>query len=205
MSKELAEKVNRLRNTYNYSVESSCGDDLGTIGPISDSPGRFNFRISNFPFPQHNNSQLAVFNLKSFYILNQGSSDVQRATNTLDADASGFNVFINGLGMMRQFNQSKRCKLESTSNAFTIINKYALNTATTGTPADVHTQYNRVSGGEYYGEECLISNPAGTDVIVEVYDVDDDSQISTDRTKVFFSRMEFSIELIPPDVSNGDY
>ena len=122
MSKEVSQQVldyYRLRNTYSFSVESTCGD-LGN--GINDDPGNFDVLIPPFPFPDHNRSQRAIFTLKEFWVINQGNLDAERVSADGDFDPSGFVVQVNGLGMNNGYGQSINCKLRS-APVFTVINK----------------------------------------------------------------------------------
>ena len=199
MSKEVSQQVldyYRLRNTYSFSVESTCGD-LGN--GINDDPGNFDVLIPPFPFPDHNRSQRAIFTLKEFWVINQGNLDAERVSADGDFDPSGFVVQVNGLGMNNGYGQSINCKLRS-APVFTVINKYATIVRTT-LGADALLQRN--AGGEYYGGSRLCSNPVGSMINVNVRSLDTDAQIGGTGASDFRSLMVFTIELLDSDTSTN--
>lgn len=195
MSKEPSQQVleyRKLRNTYQYTILSDCGDDSN--GRRSDA-GDFDFLINPFPFPDHNSSSRAIFKLCSFYVIKQGTTDGDRLTGDLDVDSSGFSVEINGLGITNMNSQVRGCELTNKPN-FTIINKYSQ----IFVAADNTSPLQRVSGDEYYGEPVLCSNPVGSLINVKVFDLDDNLQIDTG---IFKSVMTFSIEILDNETTQN--
>lgn len=176
------EYAQRLRNTRTFTFVNACGDEEGGNNNLL---GNFDCVIPPYPYPQDVIASRAIFKLKSFFII--GQTNTERASGDTDEDDSGYFIEVNGIG----FNQglltnSKGCKL---SNAFTIHNKDA------GALNSTSNIYQRISGGIYYGEDVLCSNPYGTIINVKVINMED-SEIITNNGNLE-SQITFSIELIP--------
>jgi len=114
MSKELAEKVSRLRNTYHYTIESDQGSP-------DDEIGDFEILIPPFPYPEHQGSQLAIFTLESFHITGQNAT--QRVP-AVGYDTSGFYVILGGLGLRGQSFLNTKAKTLKPQRAFFVPNTY---------------------------------------------------------------------------------
>ena len=194
--------ASRLRNTYHYSIQSKSVANTG----IRATPGRFSFVIPPYPYPEHQGSQEGIFKLKGFWILNQGgSTDAQRVSGDLAYDVSAFKIRIQGLGLRsNMFNSTESTiagvttkRLEN-SKEFIVINRYA-NVDSNAADRD---KFDAVSGNDEMSYDVLVSNPAGTQVIVDVFNVDDNSKIP-DGSGAYYSQLEFSIELLPTEIPNG--
>ena len=61
--------------------------------------------------------------------------------------------------------------------------------------------YNRLSGSSHLDVECLCSNPAGTTLRVEVVDADTGAKVVNNTN--LYAMLEFSIELVSSEISNG--
>ena len=178
------EYAKRLRNTRTYTFDSDCGD---IYGGNNNDIGNFDCVIPPHPFPQDVIASRAIFKLKSFYIIAQ--SNAVRASGSTDVDDSGYFIEINGAGINMGV-QAKAKSCGSFTQAFPIYNKEggALNATS--------NIYQRISGGEYYGEDVLCSNPHGTIINVKVYSMDGVGTIITHNEQLS-SHITFSIELIP--------
>ena len=174
----------RLRNTRTFTFDSQCGFNAGGI---NDEIGNFDCFIPPHPFPQDVISSRAIFKMKSFFIASQ--SDTERASGSVDLDDSGYFVQINGLGLNQGIlANAKSCGIHTQS--FPIYNKDG------GSNNSNSLIYQRISGGDYYGEDVLCSNPYGTILNVKVYSMDGDGSVITDNEDLG-SYITFSIELIP--------
>tara|TARA_R100001132_G_C3268889_1_gene91206 strand:- start:1269 stop:1862 length:594 start_codon:yes stop_codon:yes gene_type:complete len=196
MSKELAEKVNRIRNTYHYQIDS--GDGLNGRAEI----GNFDFIIPPFPFPEHNNSQLAIFTFHSFYVCEQSNTQRVDGQNP-NQDVSGFYVMLSGLAVRNRFVSTDNDVPAQAGNGminqneFLVLNKYGDGATTTS------NIYNVLSGGELtQGNESLIGNPAGTSVNCSVQTINGGNDLGDNA--FLSSTLQFSIELIPADISSGN-
>lgn len=180
------EYAERLRNTRTFTFDSNCGDLNG--GNINDI-GNFDCVIPPFPYPQDVIASRAIFKLKSFYIASQTEAIRASGDATTNLDDSGYFIEINGAGINMGV-QAKARSCGSFSQAFPIYNKDggALNATS--------NIYQRISGGEYYGEDVLCSNPYGTIINVKVISMDGNGTIITDNEDLK-SYITFSIELIP--------
>ena len=179
------EYAKRLRNTRTFTFDSDCGN---VNGGNNNKTGNFDVVIPPFPFPQDVIASRAIFKLKSFFIC--GQTDEERATDDSDKDDSGYFIEINGIGLNQGvLSQTKSCGLKS--QAFPIYNKDggALNATS--------KIYQRISGGEYFGEDVLCSNPYGTIINVKVYSMDQVSGDIITNNEDLYSNITFSIELVP--------
>jgi hypothetical protein len=177
------EYAQRLRNTRTFTFSSACGGENG--GNLADT-GNFNIAIPPHPFPQDVIASRAIFKLKSFYVINQ--DDIHRASDDVNEDNSGFFIEINGLGLNQGVvSQAKNCQFFT--QAFPIYNKDggALNATS--------SIYQRISGGEYFGEDVLCSNPYGNVIEVKVLDIFTGDIINDNENLI--SNITFSIELVP--------
>jgi hypothetical protein len=179
------EYAKRLRNTRTYTFSSACG---GSNGGNFEELGNFDCVIPPNPFPQDVIASRAIFKLKSFFITQQSSSS--RASADSNEDDSGYFIEISGAGFNQGLkSQAKNCEL---SNSFVIYNKYggALNATS--------SIYQRISGGNYYGEDVLCSNPYGTILNVKVRIIDgEEGALIVPDNEFLCSFITFSIELIP--------
>lgn len=182
----------RRLNTYQYSVISkNCNANQ------DNDVFRFTTDIPPFPFPTHQASSLAIFRLKEFFIMNQGTANNQRASGDTRKDLSGFAINIIGAGMRgSQYTNSNQTKL-TTNNIINVSNKYAM--VETGT----HDQIQVLSGSNEMSDEIVISNPSGTAITFEVRDLRTYTLIPAGDSS-YFSYIKFEIELLPPDVSSGN-
>jgi len=178
------EYAQRLRNTRTFTFDSVCGDlNIGN----KDEMGNFDVVIPPSPFPQDVIASRAIFKLKSFYITSQSSTE--RASGSTTFDDSGYFIEINGLGLNSGIQtQAVSCGVKT--QAFPIYNKDG---ASDNTKSLI---YQRISGGEYFGEDVLCSNPYGTVANVKVYSMDGDGIIITNNANLA-SSITFSIELVP--------
>lgn len=181
----IQEYAERLRNTRTFTFCNVCGDDNG--GNNSDI-GNFDVVFPPSPFPQDVIASRAIFKLKSFYITEQ--TDTNRANNnSLDLDNSGFFIQLNGIGLNQGIqSQAKNCS--SFTQAFPIYNKDG------GSNNSESLIYQRISGGEYYGDDVLCSNPYGTIMNIKIIDMDGQNSLIPNNTNLN-SFITFSIELIP--------
>ena len=182
----------RRLNTYQYSVISkNCNANQ------DNDVFRFTTDIPPFPFPTHQASSLAIFRLKEFFIMNQGTANNQRASGDNTTDLSGFSVSVIGAGMRgSQYTNSNQTKL-TTNNIINVSNKYAM--VETGT----HDQIQVLSGSNEMSDEIVISNPSGTALTFEVRDLRTFTLIPAGDGS-YFSYIKFEVELLPPDVSSGN-
>jgi len=179
--KEYAE---RLRNTRTFTFDSSCGDV--SIGN-NDDIGNFDCVIPPFPYPQDVIASRAIFKLKSFFITGQTAGN--RASGSTSVDDSGYFIEINGAGLNSGIQaQAVSCGVKT--QAFPIYNKDG------GSDNTKSLIYQRISGGDYYGDDVLCSNPYGTIINVKVYSMDGDGSVITDDVGLI-SNITFSIELVP--------
>lgn len=179
------EYAERLRNTRTFTFDSECGDESGGNNGYL---GNFDCAIPPNPYPQDVIASRAIFKLKSFYIA--GQSSTERASGNINADDSGYFIEINGLGLNQGIvSQAKSCSIKA--QAFPIYNKDG------GVLNDTTNIYQRISGGEYHGDDVLCSNPYGTIINVKVISMDDpDGDVLQDNNDLY-SFITFSIELIP--------
>ena len=181
----------RRLNTYQYSVISkNCNANQ------DNEVYRFTTDIPPFPFPTHQASSLAIFRLKEFFIMNQGTASNQRASGDNRIDLSGFSISIIGAGMRgSQFTNSNQTKLTS-NNIINVSNKYGI--AHSGTEA-----LQVLSGSDDGNDEIVISNPSGTALTIEVRDLRTYTYIPVGDSS-YFSYIKFEVEVLPPDVSSGN-
>ena len=199
--KESRAFASRLRNTYHYSIQSTAISDTGIV----NTPGLFSFTIPPYPYPEHQGSQEGIFKMKSFWILSQGGgADNQRVSGDLEYDVSGFKLKIGGIGLRNNMFSSTdstiglvRTKRLENCKELPVINRYAkidTNQANNDT-------FDMVSGNDEMDYQILVSNPAGTQVSVEVINMDENIRIPTGVG--YYSQLEFSIELLPTEVASG--
>ena len=156
-----------------------------------DKLGRFSFYIPNSPFCQNQGSQLAIFAFRGFHITGQnGTTRFPAAGN----DTSGFYVIIEGLGIRQCNLSSAKPNSGLRTNAFFVPNTYG--------DGNINTSniYNRLSGSNPE-MKCLCSSPTGTLLSCRVLDVDTGDLV--DDVAGLEAILEFSIELIPEDISSG--
>ena len=173
-------------NTYTFNI----------VSPSANS-NTFNVIIPPFPLPTHQRSSLAIFKLKEFWIVDQGDTAAERSSGLITTDITGFIVRFKGLGL-RGTNFSNCIGSAVTpipSQDFIVINKY-----NAGGVERESLQLN--SGNGYLTHEVVCSNPTGTDLIIEVRDLQDESFIIPAN---FFVACRFEIEVIPDEIGRGDF
>ena len=193
--------ASRLRNTYHYSIQSNALDNSG----ITNTPGLFSFTIPPYPYPEHQGSQEGIFKMKGFWILNQGGgANNERVSGDMAYDVSGFKLKIGGLGLRSNMFSSTdstiggvRTRRLENGKEFAVINRYA-NIDSDQADRD---PFDMVSGNDEMDYQILVSNPAGTQVSVEVKNMDENIRIPTGIG--YYSQLEFSIELLPTEVASG--
>ena len=205
----LLEKYQRVNNTFSYSIESSNGvetsgeDGAGNPQQTGDEIGDFQMYIPPFPFPQNQQSKLAIFTLESFYVINQTETAYVSSGSTglpsqTDYDIGGFFVEINGLGVKpHRFTTGKSANLRG-NKIFTIINEYGQRRKADD---DAHLNSRVNSGGEC-NQEIICSNPSGTTLQVKVYSLDSGNKIADQST--LDSIINFKIELLPDDFQDRE-
>ena len=199
-AKEQESFYQRQLNTYHYQVASR-----NAMGP-KRSPGLFEFDIPNFSFPTHQASHIAIFRLKDFWVVNQGSKATNRASGSTSEDISAFTLNIQGLGTRgmifsntgpekradgndNQLPLNPSCKIE-------IVNKYGQ--IDTGGILGLQV----VSGSDDTDFEFICSNPSGQHISVQVINAETGVQIPTGEE--YFSVIRFDIEVVLPEISNGN-
>lgn len=189
--KEANAYYRRKLNTYQYSVLSkNCAPQ--------DKVHTFSIDIPPFPYPTKQQSCLAIFRLKKYFVLGQGFTDASRVSGDTDADLSGFVISVGGLGLRgSQFTNSKQSKL-TPNNEIIVINKYG-----EITPAATKREHQVVSGSDEEMTEIVISNPSGTHMIFEVRSIDNNQKLP-EGDGSYYSFINFEIELLAPDISMGD-
>jgi hypothetical protein len=186
MSESLKEKINRVRNTFYYTIDSTDGignnDDIGSI----------QMTIPPTPFPTNQPSQLGVITFTGFHICAQTDSERLPATGY---DTSGFFVIVNGLGVRGQALANSKSASLRRQNVFFVPNIYG-----TGSTAKSNV-FNRLSGSDNLNVEMLCSNPSGDTISIEVIDVDTGNRLT--ENAALYSMIEFKIELLDEDISTG--
>ena len=81
MSAEL--EYERIRNTYHFQITSDDGE------ANMDETERFGFTIPSFPYPEHNDSQRAIFTLKGMVVGDQTIGTQIGATAYLSLEIQG--------------------------------------------------------------------------------------------------------------------
>ena len=217
MSKVVQKDYDRVRNTYHYVINSRKGQ-----GPAGQNvTHRFGMDLPPFPYPEHQGSQIGIFKLNSFHVCHCDEIDrvpmPQGGGLFKFGDTSGFYVIINGLGLRGQvFSNAKSNPVHGAGvgnaavpavlnqmNSFWIPNKYGKKKLVYSTDADAPAggDFNVLSGG-YSKKEVICSNPAGSRISVEVIDADTGVAISDDSD--LYCVLDFSIEVIPTEVSSGN-
>jgi len=185
MSESLKEEVRRLQNTFHYTLEANQGVQ------DQDALGLFTFYMPNMPFCSNQGSQLGIFTFRGFHITGQGA--VNRIPNAT-YDSSGFYVIVEGLGIRGCNLSGAKSQSLRRTNAFFVPNVYGDGNIATS------NIYNRLSGS-YTNMKCMCSAPSGACVKVEVLDVDTGARIAD--IGGLEAILEFSIELVPDDISTG--
>tara|TARA_R100000329_G_C7608085_1_gene215711 strand:- start:349 stop:924 length:576 start_codon:yes stop_codon:yes gene_type:complete len=174
----------RRLNTLRLSINSADGFTKNDLG-------EFNFVIPPFPSPTHGGSQYALFKLISYYVLSQDETD--RVVNAVGQDVSGFYVEVNGLGITPNLQTTHANQRLRGTNTFAIVNVNGQ--AELGQGADGgNQQFNVVSGGFYHGNSVVCSNPAGTEVNIKVFSLDDGTAIADNVALT--SVLDFEIEIL---------
>jgi len=179
-------------NTYSFNIVSA-----------TDTSDKLSLKIPPFPLPTHQRSSLAIFKLKEFWICGQDNTAGERASGLLTSDISGFVVRFKGLGLRgTNFSNVMRNATDYTTplptQDFIVINKYGALDRGGGTDRD-SLQVN--SGNGDLTHEIVCSNPTGTELIIEVVDLDDQSLVIPGN---FFFATRFEIEVIPDEISRGE-
>ena len=191
--KEMNQYYRSKLNTYSFNIVSS-----------TDTSDKLSLKIPPFPLPTHQRSSLAIFKLKEFWICGQGDTSAERASGLISGDISGFVVRFKGLGLRgTNFSNVMRNPDDYTTplptQDFLVINKYGALDRNTGTIDRDSIQTN--SGNGELTHEIVCSNPTGTELIIEVVDLDDQSLIVPGN---FFFATRFEIEVIPDEISRGE-
>lgn len=199
----LLEKYQRIKNTFSYSIQSSAGisrsDDSG------DDIGKFQLDIPPYPFPENQQSKLAIFTLESFYFTSQtdalyvsGGDDGLPANS--DYDISGFYVEINGLGLRPQLFTTAVINGLRSNKMFPIMNEYGRRRKRGNTPDIEYDYAKRVCGGEC-NKSVICSNPSGCMLQVKVYSMDTGQLIADQGLD---SVINFKIEVLPDDFQDRE-
>jgi len=191
--KELQQNYLSKLNTYNYQVVSASNDS-----------NKFDLQIPPFPLPTHQQSNLAIFKLKEFWICNQGDVAAERPGGLITQDVSGFCVRFSGLGFRGTnfTNLSNKevpeYKTPLPTAEFMVINKYAsLDRSATAQRSSIQAN----SGSDTLNQEVVCSNPSGTFISIEVIDLDDQNIIIPDG---FYIAIRFEVEVLPNSISSGN-
>jgi hypothetical protein len=199
-AKEQESFYQRKLNTYHYQVSSR-----NATGP-SNTAGLFEFDIPNFAFPTHQASHIAIFKLKDFWVVNQGSKANNRASGSLAVDISAFTLNIQGLGTRGMIFSNTGAEL----NAGGTANKLSLNPSC---KIEVINKYGQIDTGGILGLqvvsgsddtefEFVCSNPSGQHISVQVINAETGAQIPDGDE--YFSMLRFDIEVILPEISSGN-
>ena len=190
--KEVNQYYRTKLNTYNFNIISA-----------PETSQRLSVKIPPFPLPTHQRSSLAIFKLKEFWICGQDNTAGERAGGVVTNDISGFCVRFKGLGL-RGTNFSNLSntldpdyETPKPTQEFLVINRYGALDNGGGTARD---SYQVNSGNGDLSQEVVCSNPTGTELIIEVVDLDDQQPIIPDG---FYFATRFEIEVIPDEVSRG--
>ena len=193
--KETQTYYDRILNTYHYSIQSDRCD-------IEAETQRFSFTIPPFPFPQHQGSQVGILRIKSFHICNEGPLSADRISRDVAFDIPSFYLRLKGFGLRPQLfaNNTTAGAIGSLKNQMDIpvINEFAQ--CENATDGNQRTEMPMVAGSSNIIYEMPVSNPAGTTCIVEVFEGPLNQLVTDDD---YFSLLQFSIELIPTEISNG--
>ena len=174
----------RRANTIRVSVNSADGF-------TKDELGEFNFVVPPFPAPTHAGSQYALFKLISFYVIGQDETD--RVINDAGQDVSGFYVEVNGLGITPNLQTTHLNQRLRGTNTFAVVNVNGQAELGQGQGGG-NQQFNVVSGGFYHGSAVACSNPAGTQVEVKVFTLDDGTLVA-DNARLT-AVLDFEIEIL---------
>ena len=196
----IKKEYSRIHNTYHYTIQSNRlvrgGQGVGN----TQLSGFFEFDIPPFPFPQHNNSQLGILRIKSFYIVGQDSTDNERTSGAVSEDTPAFYVRLRGFGLRPQ--QYSNNFTGATQTDIFVPNDYAFCENATDGNTRFDLPVNAGCGNLNY--EFPISNPAGATCSVQVFycggDLTPNQQIAENG---YHSQITFSIELLPEEVSQN--
>ncbi len=177
----VVEYAKRIQNTRTFNFSNKAGAPNNGLN-------RFNIQLPNTPYPQASMGSRAIFKLISFYITDQRTN--HRASGSTGHDLSGFLIEISGLGFS---NSVYTDNVRNKGNVqFFVANKYAL------ADENDNKQFQVNSGGEYYGENILCSNPYGTTLEVIVKDSRTEDNITNNTNLQVW--ITFSIELVPVEL-----
>lgn len=199
-AKEQESFYQRKLNTYHYQVSSR-----NATGP-SNKAGLFEFDIPNFAFPTHQASHIAIFKLKDFWVVNQGTKATQRASGLATEDISAFTLNIQGLGTRGMIFSNTGAEKNAAGND----NKLTLNPSC---KIEVINKYGQIDSGGILGLqvvsgsddtefEFVCSNPSGQHISVQVINAETGAQIPDGED--YFSMLRFDIEVILPEISSGN-
>ena len=207
----IKKEYSRIHNTYHYTIQSNrLVRGVAGAGNTQLS-GNFEFDIPPFPFPQHNNSQLGILKIKSFYIVGQDSTDAERTSGSVSEDTPAFYVRLRGFGLRpQQFSNNFTAaqvvadyrKGPAPQTDIFVPNDYAMCENATDGNTRYDLQLNAGCGNLNY--EFPISNPAGSTCSVQVFynggDLTPNQQLAENG---YHSQITFSIELLPDEVSQN--
>lgn len=195
----------RKLNTYSYIVNSrnSGGTAFGY------APHQFAIDIPPFPFPTHQQSNLAIFRLIDCYVCNQGDSDNERVSNSINKDISGFILSVQGLGTRSMLYNNTNLITETASallpkSEFLVMNRYG----TIVKNAGAKDEHQVCSGDTQINTEVVVSNPSGTHLIFDLKNLDTYQNIhiqTTPTTDEYYAVIKFEIELLNNQVSSGNF
>ena len=205
--KETQTYYDRVRNTYHYVINSRKGD----VG--ANTLANFEMDIPAFPFPEHQGSQVGILKVNSFHICNNTKDDripePQGGGAEKVGDSSGFYVILSGIGLRGQmFSNAKSNPVHGggvgnaavQSPLFQMNSFWIPNTQGKRNIEETSGMFNVLSGG-YSGKEVICGNPAGTKLRVQV--IDADTGVSVQNNLDLFAVLDFSIEVVPTEISNG--
>ena len=189
MSQEAIREYERLSNTYYYQITS---EDAGAVDEI----GNFVYTFPPFPYPEHNDSQRAIFTLQGCVIGDQVVGQQLGQT-------SYFSLSIEGLGLRGQsYNTGMPSGpdgvLPRNTNSFLIPNVYdePIVVDNNGAGAITYTPVQTMAGSYDLSNpiELVCGNPVGKTINFKLFD---NAGAPVADNANFNTIVRFRIELIP--------
>ena len=195
MSAEL--EYERIRNTYYYSVTSDEGEG-------QDDIFGFEFQFPPFPFPEHNESQRAIFTLLGMAVGDQSLGQQLGATSFLSLEVAGVGLkgqnynSTNPLpaGGGHALRNTNRFMVPNIMEGLDIVGVTTVRGAGGAVSDTASVPVQRMSGNLDLNTplSVLCGNPSGTTAMFKVFG-DDGALIGANGNLNTIVR--FSIELIP--------
>ena len=164
-------ELDRIRNTYYYTLTSDDGE-------TQDDIGDFDFTIPPFPQQEHNSASRAIFTLQGFAVGDQVLGQNVGATAFLSVEIGGLGLSANNYNSTNDVVQAGALPQLRQSNRFLIPNQLeeydSVTTNNVNAQVDTTVPTQRLTGSFDLSNPYVLicSNPVGKHIKIKVFEDD---------------------------------